>query len=324
MKTKLSFLALPSFCLGIVLTIVLAACTSDSTDSGGGESASSSKSSGSTEPPGPVKGSLEISDLGVEVRKSGDKADLTGLVKGNSTTRILKIEFNLDKSANNWLYDLDGNKSVNTNLTFDDPGVVSHPLSNYYIDLTSISCGTIKFWVKACTDKDCKDSPTTSPPVEFEKGCAASSSSESAPSSSSEEKKWKFGSPTTVEIKSPDELVKINSSVSFKFVGEEEIIDTQPNLEVDGGKVRYANSLCVDEKVVPGKSYEVKDPKTGMECLGNSVPSKSKYDEGVNEDDMFIIYSGDEKWLLLFQRGGDKWRMWPKKCTYWPATESPE
>jgi len=323
MKTKLSFLALPSLCLGIVLTIVLAACTSGGSSSDDDKSSNSNSGGGGTSSAAPdVKGQLEITDLGVEVRKNGEKADLTGMIAGKAGARIFKIVFSLDKSASSWLYDGENDKSVNTTMNFDDPGVPSHALSKYYIDLTAISgCGSnVTFTVEAYSDKDGKD--VTRKSAAFKKDCVNSSSSQTtAQSSSSEEKKWQFEEPpTTVTIADSAEWVTIkNSSVTFAFRGDE---PGQPDLEVKGGYVRKANGCPDDED----------DNLAGKEdCLGSDVATKTKVSES-NPDDpsvgtgnWVLIYSGNDRWLLHFLHGdGIKWAKWPKKCTYWKAKVSPK
>jgi len=335
MKTKLSFLALPSLCLGIVLTFVLAACSSDSSSGSGNEPGTSSNSGGGEKPPSSaVQGKLVISNLGVERRNSNSPIfDVIGIVEGSTSAKVLKVEFHLDKASSNWIYDSD-KQPVNSAINIDAPGALSFPLSNYYIDLSSKDfgsyCGPLKFWVKACADDKCAVDPTTSNTVEFQRDqsfCNPSSSSQTVQSSSSEAKRWKFGTATEVEISGLDEWITISgTSLSFALLES----DGQPDLEVKGGAgLRKANTLCGADDIEPGTYYDVKDSKSGLECLGDAVGTKNKIslaspdDPSVSEGDYIFIYSGNNIYLLHFQKGADRWRMWPKKCTYWKALENP-
>jgi len=311
MKTKLSLVLPLCLSLGLVLTFVLAACSGstsvppDSTSSSGG---AVYHPSSDVQAPGIV----EIRSF--EVTTYGEKVYLTSSIEGSKEEPIVKVEILTTQPG--WISynDLGGNPK-----TFS-PGVKTITL-NAEVDLNeaSIKCSDNphSITVKACIDQACSPGKYATETGTFEKpGYLCVLSSSGGALSSSSEAAWVFGAPqfNDVSLNSP---VSIGSG-SFKLTGDD---DGQPDMEVTNGKIRLATSLGVDdESVVPGKSYSSKE-----NALGSSVPASSKLEGeyGVQNKEYYLIYLNDgNKYLVQFE-GKPKWIDWPKKCTYWLATESP-
>ncbi|MCL1955686.1 MAG: hypothetical protein FWF63_00055 [Fibromonadales bacterium] len=317
MKTKLSFLAL-SLCLGIVLTFVLAACSTNDPVQGSG----SSSSAGATHTPSSNvdnPGVVEIRNFELDATTSSDKIYISGKVEATKANPIVRIEFITTGSG--WVSFDD--KPVTGPITL--PGVSSVQLSDARIDLMnpSIPCATHYLTVKACIDEKCSAGKFTQESKQFTKPemlCALSSSGGEV--SSSSEAVWVFAPP------SPDAEVPLNGSVqvgsgSFKLSGDE----GQPDMEVFGGKVRPVVALGTDD-VEPGKSYSSKESLLGstpataiklsnIRCGGDPCV--------VQNGDYYLIYlDGGDKYLVQFKKApGHTWPDWPKACTLWRATVSP-
>jgi len=327
MKTKLSFLALPSICLGIALTFAISACTSDSSNpepTPGGTSSSSTGGGGlsSKVESGSIEGTFTL-----EEGLATDKVLVSGKYTRKGNVEIRRMEI----TPYGW-------------VTYDGKlvtGPVSFPAGNdgvnfgndTYIDLTNpdIKCGSNDLTIKVCIDDCTTSGKWVGETKKFNKPtkyCASSSSQGAGQSSSSEADKWKFGNPSDLEINKLGEPVSISgTSISFVLSGD----GGMPDIEVMGGAtVRYVQALGDDDDdVVPGKFYDAYNPKNGDETLGDKIPTKSKDETGVTKDTWFMIYYNADRYLLHFQCGGGAsgvgcWSKWPKKCTYWLALSKPK
>jgi len=307
MKTKLSFLVLP-LCLGMVVALVLAACGGESSPSGPQSGASSS--GGYTPMSSDVTSSqVTISDnFGVEL--DYEIVRITGTIQAAKVDPLVKVEFRVNGSG--WV-SYKGNP-VTGAITFPvSDSVTLVRLSDAEIDLNnpSIPCSTlltIQVVAYPASGEDNRGSKSGT----FEKPaymCAISSSGTEA--SSSSEAVWKFEAPHFEDV-ILNSAVNIGSG-SFKLTGDD---DAQPDIEVTGGAIRRAESIGGDDDVIPGKAYSVKN-------LGSVVPSDTK--EVLQNQEYYLIYlNNGDKYLLQFtKREGASWSSWPKKCTYWKATESP-
>jgi len=322
MKTKLSFLVLPFF-LGLVLTLAIAACSSDSGGDDPGETTESS-GGGSVAPSSQSRGKLTIQGFGAELRTNGEIYDVYGTVKGNSEVKVYSVQFSTEMATSNWLFDME-KKPVNGTIT--GISAVTFPLSGYYIDLTSSSitkCGDFKFWVTACSDASCQDK-TDSEIITIKRAaskfCGASSSSGGgATQSSSSQDSWVFGTGGTENI-SANASVTIGPG-SVKLISDDPDLDGTPNIQVNGGRIRQIDGLCNDDDAVPvaNKEYSAEEG-----CLGRLAPSSNTVEDPVNESNYYLVYfDNGDKYLLYFTRAGASWANWPKKVQYWKATKSPQ
>ncbi len=310
MKAKLSFLALP-LCLGLVITFVLAACSSETTtdNSQGGNSSESSNNYLSSD----VKADGTVDIYGFAVETSGSKVYISGNVEGSIEEPIVRVEvLGLQPS---WIsYNSEG-----SNPKTYSPGVKTVSI-DIELDLTqsSIECGKdYAVTLKACIDANCSAGKFATKSGTFKKDPAyfcATSSAGGTPLSSSSEISWVFGGPQFADV-------PVNTSIplgsgSFKLTGDDQL-EAQPVITVSGGTIRRAESLGGDDDVVPGKAYSSRE-----NVLGSKVPSGST--EDVQNQELYIVYlSGGNKYLLQFTKGAESFASWPKKCTYWLATESP-
>jgi len=328
MKTKLSLLMAP-FCLGLVLVLVIAAC---SKDGGGDEPGPSSNSGGnsyyapSSEKDNP---SIKFEDLDQSYVEDG-KFWITGKIFAiGKDASIAKLNFTPAGRVSYKGSLVNGRISV-TGSTISLSGVT-------FVDFESFAgCGKQNITVEACldSDPDCKVAATKN--LDFTKPesyCAPSSSSQTA-MSSSEAKGWKFGAAQSISITDPEVPVSIGSA-SFKLLGEK--TDTQFDLEVlNGGKIRVVEDPCgynatanePSEYIELGKSYD-----SSKRCFGDEAPTKSILSEASPDAPsvqaapnlFYFIYSGNKQYFLAFTKGegATSFSRWPKKCTYWEATESP-
>lgn len=308
MKTKFSFLAQP-LCLGLALAFILIACTSGKTDE---PDPSSTSGGGVSNVPPPLSSAVEIPEVkfdgfGVDATSQYEKVSLMGTANGSAAVPIVKVEFLGIQSS--W---------ISFSPTLPSPIV---KLANAVIDLSNsaIPCGTHNIQVKACLDQGCSAGKFgTSEVKTFEKPaymCAVSSSSITL--SSSSKTPWKFGQPTVAEV-SLGESVSIGTG-SFKLSGD----DTQPDIQVVGGKIRETVVPDSDDGIVPGNAYSSEESPRG---LGSTPPTSSDLgDLGVQKGDFYLIYlnSGDKYLVRFTPAGGVSWANWPKTCTYWLATQSP-
>jgi len=326
MKTKLSFLALPSICLGIALILAISACTSDSSPDpaptpgtssaggGGGGTLSSKVESGSLE-----------GDFALESGLVTDKVLVSGKYSRVGNVEISKMEI----TPSGWVT---YKGSLVTGPINFPAGTTAVSFGNdTYIDLNNaaIKCGSNDLTIKVCIDAACSDGKWAGKTEKFEKPqkyCNSSSSQGGgAQSSSSAANSWKFGNPTEVEIASLGEWKTISgTSISFALLEGAGENTTMPDIEVKGGGgIRPVVALGGDDDdVVPGKVYGAYDEKGG-ETLGDKIATSSRDESGVTADSWFLIYAGKERYLLHFQKIGS-WSKWPKKCTYWTALESPQ
>lgn len=190
MKTKLSFLALP-FCLGLVLTFVIAACSSGDSPNGPSNSSNSNSGGGNSySRPPDVDDAEVVFSSNFDVVVEGNLVVFTGNVDGSSKDHIVKLEFLTNGKAQGWVTYKDD--PVTGPISMDISTVV---LSKAEIDLTNsaIPCGTHSVTVGACIQSG-KCSQKSKDFTKPESMCAVSSS-DAAPSSSSEAV-WVFGDPT--------------------------------------------------------------------------------------------------------------------------------
>jgi len=314
MKTKLSFLALP-FCLGLVLTFVIAACSS-----GGGSGPEPGKSSGSTGGPSLNLSSeqsgekIDFSD-DFEVYVSNELVLMKGTIDATSKEPIVRLEFITQNGSSQpgWVKYKDD--PVTGPLTVSTPFV---KLNDVEIDLNneSISCGSHSITIKACTDPNCPAGKVASRNGSFVKPeqMCVSSSSAGAPSSSSEAV-WVFGAPQSGDANYNSSITVGSGSV--KLIGADEH-DTQPDVEVSGGKIRRVDAV-EDDDIVPGKPYSSKKGAFGSD----PATSSNLQDEGLQQDDYYLIYlSGGDVYLIQFSKK-TIWPEYPKTYTIWRATEHP-
>ena len=310
MKAKLSFLAL-SLCLSLVLTFVLAACGSDSPTRSEGTSSNSHTSMPSSE--NQILDELEIWDFGTDATTSKGTVFLLGTVKG---TKDLPVE-NVTLIINPY-----GDKDVLYNRDLLHGVEVS--LRQYAkIDLKDMPCGSYEIAVKACNSKRCANTETKT----FEKICATSSAGGGGASSSSVAV-WKFGLSTAVPVpKNTD--IPIGGNGQFQLIAIDEEDDGQPDVSITNGKIRPATANCIDDDVEQDKAYSSEES-----CLGSKPATVSKLSDcaiggfiicAAQQWQYFIIYLDDgSKYLIQFDKSGSgKFDAWPKKATYWRASESP-
>jgi hypothetical protein len=304
MKAKLSFLALP-LCLGLVLTFVLAACSSGGGTNGSGGSSSNSNTVYSSEIA--PEGTVDI--VGFNVQTQGERVYITATIEATKDEPIVKLE--ITGIPMNWL--------SYSNLGEFQRGVKTFIL-DAEIDLNepSIKCSDNphKFTVKACINDACGPQKYTFKEGEFNKPdylCNLSSSGGAV--SSSSEAVWMFGAPQFSDIVFNNPVTVGSGSV--KATGDE----GQPDIEVSNGKIRHVMSLGVDDdEIVPGKSYSSKESALGSKP---AETSKLDGDDGMQNKEYYLIYLNDGgKYLIRFD-AKTSWPDWPKRCTYWLATESP-
>jgi len=313
MKTKLSFFALP-FCLGLVLSFVLA-CG----DSGGDEPATSSPSnarSSSSAPPDVTVDGVEFGDF-TNSYVDGSKYYIIGsiLATGGKDARIRWLKFTT--SAGAVMYN---NSKASADYMQTNAGTIQLSGLNSYIDLedASIECKEQSVTIYACADEEKKTCGNKTYKYTKPSSLCVASSSSGTLSSSSEEKKWKFEASKQVTVPKIDETVSLDdNSVAFKLTGDE----GTPALEItsSGGKVRPATLCGTDDEPVPGKTYE--SFGTNSDCLGDEIPSESSVDVSFLE--FYMIYSGNKRYLVQFTRE-NRDKTWPRICTYWKATEFPK
>jgi len=311
MKTKLSFLALPS-CLGMVLALALAACGGDSGNNhhDGGTSSSTDVNLSS-----PVV-SEEVTFNNFSVGVESGMVRITGNISAAKADPIVKVEFSIEGGSSSW-FSYKGSP-VTGPITYPvSDSVAFFRLTDVDIDLsnTSIPCGVSKpIAVRACS----ASGKCSSEPGSFTKPndmCPELLSSATQVSSSSEAV-WKFGPPSPAIDVSSGVSIAIGTGY-FKLSGD----DGQPDIEVENGKIRMVTTIGADE-IVPGTAYSSKE-----NFLGSLPPTKSKLDgdDGLQNKEYYLIYLNDgSKYLLYFTaKGSAPWPSWPKSCTYWLATESP-
>jgi len=326
MKTKLSFLALP-FCLGVVLTFVIAACSSSDSnpDPGpGGNSAGNSPGISSAVESGSVElNGFDVVD-GSEYGKPDKVLILGKFDRIGRETYIKKLDL-----GPHGLVTYDGSL-VNSQITLPPETEYVTLTNNAFIDLKTVKeCKKIDIEVKACVDDACSagnfagDTKPFTIPAKY----CASSSSATVPSSSSATRVWVFGDPTTKNIEALDEVVEVGSGITFKLTED----PAAPDLEVlGGGKIRMA--MTGPDKIVPGTAYNAYNERTDAEELGDKIPTASKLSESspdnlaVQATDYYFIYAGNDKYLLQFSKCAscERFSKWPKVCTIWKATKWPE
>jgi len=332
MKEKLSFLALP-LCLGLVITLVLAACSSGGGSSPSHETSSSSGYNGELSSNVQVDGKIEFED-DFKVDYSGKTATLFGTVKATVADPIVKIDFFINNSRTNasWiLYNdepVDGTIYLPNKLSGLGPNIAEITFSNdddipcdeefrvsLDIYIESGKKGTA-FWSFKKPSKFC--------PVSSSAG-AVSSSSVAV---------WRFGQPTVEEVFAGTPVTIVGSG-GFELVGKVPL-DGQPDLRIYNGKVRPANP-CKDsdlDDIDPGEPYS-----SERNCLGNTpakVSSLGKCEEGgfdvcyAQPEEYFLIYLEDDDgkiykiYLIQFKPIEGLYTTWPKKATYWEALEHPQ
>jgi len=304
-------------CLGLVLTFILAACTSEKNEPDPGTSSPSGGSAPAQLSSAVVIPEIKFEDFGIEVEY--DKVILMGKIKAAVVEPGVRLEF-LGVQPGWVSYK---NAPVNGPLTISSSEV---RLSDTEIDLTNqaINCGSYSIQVKACADANCKKF-STSDPAAFEKPaylCAALSSSATEISSSSEAV-WIFGAPTPIPEIGANATVAIGTYGSIKLTGDA-YMESQPGIAVIGGTIRATGLSSfgdIDDTPVMGKSYS-----SGESFLGSSVPTSSTFGndlEGVQQKDYFLIYFGTTVCLVRFEPKAASWASWPKQGTYWVATVHP-
>jgi len=303
MKAKLSFLAF-ALSLGLVITFVIAACSSDSNNSPVAGGTSSNSYGGGVN-------SSAISNKGIDitftVSPSGEKVYINATIEGTFDEPIVKVEFvGIPPS---W-------------ISSEEPYELPSKLVNLYatIDLNekSIECGKeYSVQLKACIDAACSaDKMATSQIETFTKPdyiCGISSDNGGGASSASVAP-WVFAAPETVEV--PVNTYITIGSGSIKLTGDDEL-EAQPDIAVSNGTIRRPTAIG-DDDVVVGKEYSSSD-----KFLGSTVPTATT--DVVQNQEYYLIYLNDgSKYLLFFEKGAISFAAWPKKCTYWKATKFPE
>jgi len=325
MKEKLSFLALP-LCLGLVITLVLAACSS-----GGGTNSSHETSSSSVNPGGissnvQIVGVLTIEPFSVYI--SDKKAIISGTVTATPADPVARLEFLINNSSTNanWIsYD---DRPVNGSINIDPKTPALDLYAEINLKNDDIPCDEVIIVTVIAynsTNKFASVNETITKPSNL---CTVSSSAGAV--SSSSVAVWRFGQPTVEEVFAGGTPITIGSG-SFELVGVLPV-DGQPDLKVYNGKVRPANP-CKDsdlDDIKPGEPYS-----SERDCLGNTPAKVSKLSD-CGEGGFDICYAQPEEYFLIYLDNGgiylvqfkpiddEKYTAWPKKATYWEALEHPQ
>jgi len=330
MKEKLSFLALP-FCLGLVITIVLAACSSGGGGTGPShETSSSSGNSGGQSSDVQVPGVLEIDPFSVYIFDK--KAIISGTVTATPADPVARLEFLINNSSANANWISYQGETVNGSINVPKTVILNIEdaeinLKNENIPCEEVIIVTVKAYNssgKVAIVHDNFKKPSNLCPVSSSAGAVSSSSAVV----------WRFGQPVVEDVDANTPIHLGNSGGSFELVGNVPI-DGQPDLKVYYGKVRPANPCKENdlEDIKPGEPYS-----SEKNCLGNTPATVSKLSEpdcvegGFKDDygcyaqpeEYFLIYLNDgSKYLLQFKPIDEstKYTAWPKKGTYWEVLE---
>jgi len=343
MKAKLSFLApllnrglAPSLCLGLVITLVIAACSSDggtkNPDPGPGPNGGYSSGS-NTDAPG------EIIIKNFEVDNTGERwVEIRGSVEAAAADPIVRVSYSISSPGKlSWIL-LDGNgltgpiTDVGTGVSFDLFARIDLKNNN------EIPCGQDFYInVEAYTKKGTHAS-RSDPKYKFSRPdvyCQLNSSGGGEQSSSSVAV-WRFGPPADGQARAENSYtIPIGGgSASFKLLGDGDIVD-QPDLQMTGGTIKQVTPCNDDGTVTAGTGGDVQvgTPYSSKEsCLGSTRATATKVSqidglEGIQpKQDYYLVYLDDNSgvYLLFFTvgDGGDLFS-WPLKYIIWPATEKP-
>jgi len=297
MKAKLSSLAVSlCVCLGLVLTLMIAACTEDTPNNPSGGTSSGIEQPMSSAPPLP--GILEIQ--GFDIMVSGENIYLVGNVVATRAEPIVKLEI----TPSNWV-------SYNAELPS-----ARFELVNVKVDFEKVPCKSDNYFtVKACLDAGCSKDKEYHETKYFEKPnyhCETSSSG-GAELSSSSESSWVFGAREEAELPANTEVSIGGAKITLKTDDAE--LDAQPSIRVNNGTIRRVESICGDDDIQTGKSYS-------STCIGSTNPSATSEDWQNQEYYLIYIYGGDKYLIRMESSDGTPSTVarWPKKCTYWKAT----
>jgi hypothetical protein len=311
MKTKQFFLALP-FCLGVVLTFMLAACPGGSDSPSDGESSSSANvpvSSAVIDTTGniviTVEPNVDLADAEVRLRGQVDAGNLHIVSLRFIPDGWVKYNGAIMSSEQTWAEN-DGP----TNITLTSRTVIDLKQGN-------IPCGGISVSVEACTilENGQRVSPQT--PVFFTKPQSYCNSSSSVEQSSSSEAVWKFGTLNSFEV-----LQSGTSKTGTGTIGSIDItLDENDGLKINltNGKIQWLGGIndfeptTADTYPVVGKAYpdsKFKDKESFATVL-----------DIVNKD-YYFVYSNDNSNKYLMRCEASSYT-WPKTVKYWPVTESP-
>jgi len=337
MKAKLSFLALPllnrglalALCFGLAITFTLAACGGDSgtnkPDPGPGYS-----SGGGVEPP---KDAGDLVIEGFDVHTYEKKVVIEGTVYGSADNPIVKVTYSIPGGSISWIkYQ---RESLPSNGTITDVGNGrSFDLNDAEIDLRNddIPCGrdfAVNVEARSKLDSVARRGGSFKRDDSF---CAMGNSS-GAEQSSASAAVWKFGQPISGEAYAKTDPRGTGSysigSGSFELLGDADIVD-QPDLKINGGKIKLATPCNDDGTIVAGPDGDVQVGtaySSKESCLGSTPATDTNLSQiggeglGVQQGDYYLIYlDGGSVYLLFFTKAGSSFTDWPIKYMYWEAT----
>jgi len=326
MKTKLSFIALPLYggvCACLALTFVLASCSGE-----GPTNSTTSSSSNVTHPSSAVNvpGVIEITDFGIVDYSDQGFVVIAGKVTATRDVPVAKLRFKASNTS--WISFRDAPVTGDIMISGERQINLENETEIDFRNPINMPCGTpitvsLEAWNTEGTSASTAAVSFTRP----DRYCAALSSSSEV--SSSSEAVWKFGQSTSGTV-NKNQPVTIGSGTFELKEGPEGsgLTDGAPEVEITGGKIRVplltSTGCRIDFDPNSGNSYP-----SNENCLGSKEPTASKLSEanngaGAQSFEYYLVYVGGSKYLLQFQKGdGVLFSGWPKKFTYWIATESP-
>jgi len=349
MKAKLSSFALPlnrglalAFCLGLVITLVLAACSSDSPTKN--KEPDPNNPGGTSSGSGGTVGVIDVD--GFEVKNyypDSKRVVIEGTFIATPDDPIVKVTYSISggDSKLSWIsYDrspLTGPITVNEQRSFD--------LNDAVINLNNeeIKCGiTYSINVTANT-KSGKGTAYGNGTFEKPSGLCSVANSSAVEISSSSMASWKFGAPTEGQAW-PRMSYNLSGSGSFKLLTDDESVQAnqvdQPDIEITGGKIKGPVTPCVEGTgTSAGPSGNINKDSDGnyysatysseKDCLGSTPATHSNLSQieggGLQGREYYLIYLNDGSAYLLFFTDGEGGSLtkYPLKYITWPATEKP-
>jgi len=345
MKAKLSSLALPlnrglalALCLGLVITLVLAACSGDSpTKSNPDPGPNGGYSSlGNVDVPG------EVEIDGFDIVTEDKRVIISGTACGTKDDPVVKVTYSISSPGKLGWISYNGSPlsgSISNDSRCFDPRDGDIDLK---IDLknTEIPCDQ-EFYinVEAVNKSGKKASREGKPFKKTGSSLCNVGNSSGAELSSSSIASWKFGVPMEGQVYG--NISYPLGSGSFVLIDDPDYVPPggtqgnmvdQPDLKITGGKIRGPVAVCNYEGTSAGTSGDVKPGEiysSEDKCLGSTPATNTSLSQieglGLQPRDYFLIYmDGGSIYLLFFTDGeGGSVSKWPLKYIYWPATDHP-